>query len=135
MRKENRPNLFERLALQERRISPKVRPVSQVTAIIPCENLNQKFDDVRHEILKWVSKRSGRPLQEAAWKGESFELEGVSAQPVEATHLNEQGYYAIRLEDNDKEIPQRNWKTEAAIAKHQVCQDLFDKLLRIMVRP
>ena len=119
MRKENRPNLFERLALQARRTSSKVRPVSQVTAIISCENLDQKFDDVRYEILKWASKRSGRPLQEAAWRGKSFELQGVGAQPVEATHLKEQGYYALILDDNDKEIPQRNWKTEAAIAKHE----------------
>lgn len=97
----------------------KVRQVSQVLISIPCDDIEKSFHNVRHEILKWAQRRAGRKLPKDAWEGESFELDKGGAQPVEAIHLEKNGYYAFRLIDDDKNVPRRHWPTEVAIAKSE----------------
>ena len=98
---------------------PKLRQVSQVLISIPCDNIEKSFHDVRLEILKWAQRRAGHKLPRDAWEGNSFELDKDGAQPAEAIHLEEQGYYAFRLVYGDKKIPQRYWQTEATVAKYE----------------
>lgn len=93
----------------------KVRQVSQISVSIPCDNIEKSFRDVRHEILRWAQRRAGRKLPKDAWEGNSFDRSG--ARPAEAIHLEEPGYYAFKLVDDDKNVPQRHWSTEVAIAK------------------
>lgn len=93
----------------------KVRQVSQISVSIPCKNVEKSFRDVRHEILRWAQRRAGRKLPKDAWEGNSFDSSGALS--VEAIHLEEYGCYAFKLVDDDKNVPQRHWSTEVAIAK------------------
>ena len=123
MDKKNRIDSPEELGMPHlrRRSFAKIRPVSQVCFVVPCGGVEggvaQAFENVRGEILKWASNRAGRLLPDEAWQGDSFELESVGGQPVEATHLEDPVYYALRMDDADKNVPRRHWKTEFAIAK------------------
>lgn len=122
MKRENRASLSEQLeplASRMRKSISKVRPVSQVLITLPSADLESSFQKIHHEILKWAQKRAGRRLPDNAWEGDSFELEEVGAQPLEATHLKYQDYYALKLDDDDKETPQRSWTTEVSIARHK----------------
>ena len=94
-----------------------VQPVSQVTMTIAASDLDVLFGDVQREVLSWMQNRTGKSLPKRAWKGESFELAEIGSQPAEATFLKENHYWAARLDDADKSIPDRSWVTEAAIAK------------------
>lgn len=109
-------NLTESLGRMPR-AQANVQPVSQVTMAITASDLDVQFGNVRREVLRWMRNRAGKSLPKQAWKGESFGLAEIGSQLVEATFLKENHYWAARLDDADKNTPDRSWVTETAIAK------------------
>ena len=84
---------------------------------IHTSDLDEAFDGIRQEVLRWMKNRAGRELPPEAWRGDSFELADVGSQRTEATFLEDAGYWAARLDAADKSIAERSWVTETAIAK------------------
>ena len=103
------------LAASSRKNESLVRPISQVVLKIPKSVDASAFENTRKVILEWINRRAGKPLPEEAWKGESFTLHEIGAQPVEAIAI--EGYWAARLDDADREVAQRVWTTEISIAE------------------
>ena len=93
----------------------RVRSVSQVQLSFHSENPRKTFQEIRHHALLWLARRAGRPLPPHAWRGESFDMLEVGAQPVSALGIEEPTYWCFRLSDADKEIARRTWTTEAGI--------------------
>jgi hypothetical protein len=94
-----------------------VRKVSQISLrVIGGEDQSSNFHLVRRQCLAWLSRRAGRRLPKEAWEGKSFTLDEVGAQRTAAVTLQEPVAWAARLDDADKEIPQRYWTTEIAAA-------------------
>lgn len=95
---------------------PIVRPVSQVELRLDRAD-GAPFEEVRNLALRWIEKRAGRPLPSHAWDGRDFELEDVGAQRTAAVALENPRYWTARLDDADRDVPQRSWVTEIAIAE------------------
>ncbi len=93
-----------------------VRPVSQITLEIRRSDETDVFATARDIVVNWVKDRAGRPLPPQAWKGEGFELEEIGSQRTSAVSIEKPRYWAARLDDSDKEVPQRSWVTEVGIA-------------------
>lgn len=92
-----------------------VRAVSQIELRLQRES-SDPFLSVQGEALKWIERKAGKVLSEAAWKGLSFELDDVGAQHVAAAHLDEPRYWAARVDDADRVVPQRTWTIEIGLA-------------------
>ncbi len=92
-----------------------IQPVSQVLLRVNAKPGTDRFADCVRKILPWMSNRSGRPLPHAAWNLESFELSDVGAQPTAAVSLADPRFWAARLDDADRNVPQRTWITEVAV--------------------
>jgi hypothetical protein len=101
---------------QGRRPHGLVRPVSQVELHFDRAD-RPTFEEVRTIALRWIARRAGRPLPPSAWDGHDFELEDVGAQRTAAVSLREPQYWTSRLDDADRNTPQRSWVTEIAIAE------------------
>lgn len=101
------------VAFKNREIRSWVRPVSQVHVRLKALPDSNRFQIAVDEVLRWMDKRAGKRLPEAAWNRQSFQMEDVGAQRVAAVSLDE--YWTARLDDADKEIPQRTWVTEIAV--------------------
>lgn len=109
-----------------------VRPISQVVLKIPKGTKASAFENTRKVILEWINRRAGKPLPEKAWRGESFTLHEIGAQPVEAIAI--EGYWAARLDDADREVAQRVWTTEISIAENDDGSVLFGTRLHCVTR-
>jgi hypothetical protein len=92
-----------------------VRPVSQVILRLKAKDGADRFASTVDEILRWMNRRAGRALPDAAWQRSSFELSEVGAQRVAAVALREPRYWAGRLDDADKTVPMRTWVTEVGV--------------------
>jgi hypothetical protein len=92
-----------------------IQPVSQVLLRVNAKAGTDRFADCVRQVLPWLSNRSGRPLPPAAWNLESFELSDVGAQPTAAVSLAVPRFWAARLDDADRAVPQRTWTTEIAL--------------------
>jgi hypothetical protein len=94
-----------------------VRKVSQVSLrIIGGKSQNSNFESVRRNCLAWLSRRAGQQLPKEAWEGGSFALDEIGAQRTVAVSLQKPAAWAARLDDADKDVPQRYWTTEIATA-------------------
>jgi hypothetical protein len=102
-----------------------VRAVSQVVLSIPTSDAASCFALVRDETLRWMARRAGRPLPRDAWDGKAFDLQDVGAQRTSATVLRHPVYWAARLDDADREVPQRTWRTEIGIGIRGPSEVLF----------
>lgn len=92
-----------------------IRPVSQVAfRLKPIPN-KDRFAATVDDILRWMNRRAGRTLPDAAWQRQSFELSDVGAQRTAAVALKEPRYWAARLDDADKTVPMRTWVTEIGV--------------------
>ena len=97
------------------RQQPKVQIVSQVLLEFPCVgDISETFGVVQNEVLRWIGNRAGTGLPDAAWEGRSFALNEIGSQPLEAIKLSN-GFWAARLDDADRQVPQRSWTTEFVI--------------------
>lgn len=104
-----------------------IRPISQVTVRLrPIEN-KDRFAATVDQVLRWMSNRAGRPLPDAAWQRQSFELSDIGAQRVAAAALTTPRYWAARLDDADKEVALRTWVTEVGVG----CEENGDVLFGV----
>ena len=94
-----------------------VRPVSQVLIRLQSSGTQSAFDKAQGIVLNWMSTRAGRTLPNHAWEGQSFTIDDIGAQRTEAVAIREPGYWAARLDDNDKAVAQRVWTTEIALGE------------------
>ena len=109
-----------------------VRPISQVVLKIPKNVHASAFENTRRIVLQWINLRAGRPLPKKAWKGESFALYEVGAQPVDVIAIK--GYWAARFDDADKEVARRAWTTEISIAENKDGSVLLGTRLHCVTR-
>lgn len=94
-----------------------IRPVSQVILALGKDQSGTAFDTTRKACVRWMADRAGRAIPAAAWEGGSFELEEVGAQRVGAVGIESPRYWAARLDDADKKVPQRTWVTEIGLGQ------------------
>lgn len=108
---------LEPLAKRYRASISTVRKVSQVTfRILGGKGQKQNFESARRQSLTWISNRAGQQLPKQAWAGHSFALDDAGAQRTSAVALTKPPAWAARLDDADKQVPQRYWTTELAAA-------------------
>ncbi len=94
--------------------TPTIYRISQIAFQI---NQRNTISEVREEILKWIAKRAGAELPARAWEGKDFRLDEVQGQPVEVIAFDHPvNYWAAQVKDADKEVAQRSWVAEAALA-------------------
>lgn len=92
-----------------------IRPVSQVVLRLKAADTGDRFAATVDLVLRWLSRRAGRPLPEAAWKHQAFETSEIGSQRVSAVALSDPRYWAARLDDACKVVPLRSWITEIGI--------------------
>jgi len=119
---------------QLRRRHPAVMPVSQVLLHLKGREGSSLLQSSRDVILDWLAERAGRPLPDYAWKGESFDLEDIGSQRVAALRMDDGRYWAARLDDADKKVPQRTWVTEIGIGEHSSDGVIFGARLTCVTR-
>ena len=110
--------LKEQLASIHNRIFAKsamVQPVSQVAFECESGDTQSAFLTAQKAVLKWVARRAGRQLPDKAWDGQTFDLADVGSQPTAAVAIEEPRYWAVRIDDADKEVARRAWTTEIGI--------------------
>lgn len=93
-----------------------IRPVSQVILTLGIDK-KDAFEVARRSCLKWLGDRAGRRLPDSAWQGHTFELEEIGAQRVGAVGIESPRYWAARLDDADRVVPQRTWVTEIGLGQ------------------
>lgn len=70
----------------------------------------------RNEVLTWAQLRTGGPLPDDAWRGQSFEaLRGGRLTMAAQVTGGRIGVWALRADDPDKSVAGRTWTTEATI--------------------
>jgi len=111
-----------------------VQPVSQVVLTLRDNDPDTLFDEARRIALRWMNNRAGRPLPEKAWEGHDFDLTDVGAQRASAAVLDEPRYWTARIDDADKEVPQRQWSTEIGIGINKNEEVLFGCRLQCVTR-
>jgi hypothetical protein len=125
----NRQSLAEQLAplaKRNRASISTVRKISQVTLrIIGGKGQKSNFEATRRQSLTWLSNRAGQQLPKEAWDGKSFALDDVGAQRTAAVALDKPLAWAARLDDADRNVPQRYWSTELATAAGAADSVLF----------
>src|SRR5690606_15095379 len=97
----------------------RVQPVSQVVLHLQGNRNESPFVGARRLVLEWINQRAGRPLPPEAWRGEALELEDVGPQRTAAISIGQPRHWAARLDDGDRDVPQRDWVTEVGIAERQ----------------
>ncbi|MDR5758610.1 hypothetical protein [Caballeronia sp. LZ035] len=102
-----------------------VRPVSQVTLRLRPAKGHDRFTESIKHVLKWMNRRAGRSLPDAAWRGQSFELNDIGAQRTAAVALPEHEFWSARLDDADKTVPLRSWVTEIGVGMDANGDTLF----------
>lgn len=111
-----------------------VRPVSQVTLTLRATQKHDRFTESIKHILKWMNRRAGRSLPDAAWQYQSFELTDIGAQRAAAVALQSPRFWAARFDDADKTIPLRTWVTEIGVAMNSNGDTLFGVRLICVTR-
>ena len=111
-----------------------VRPVSQITLRLRAVNGHDRFTESIKHILRWINRRAGRSIPDAAWQGQSFELTDIGAQRTAAVALSEPQFWAARLDDADKTVPLRNWVTEIGVGIDTNGDTLFGARLICVTR-
>ncbi|WP_417812375.1 hypothetical protein [Thalassospira alkalitolerans] len=110
--------LSDALAPLSKRMPREVRDIEilRVSAQLDGEDYAASTEAARKEALKWAKKRAGRPLPEAAWDLQDFEVlvggrscTGIS---IENDALD---LWSLRVEDPDDNVPGRIWSTEIII--------------------
>ena len=99
--------------------STSLRPVSQVMLDLPTQDSERTSIRCRAKALEWVEGHAGNRdqrtrLPKEAYRGERFELE-PDTNPVSADTAD--GYWVVRLDEADLDVPQRTWITEIGISQ------------------
>ena len=113
-----------------RRTSSRVQPVSLVVLRLKAAAAGDAFAAARQIVLDWISQRAGRPLPPEAWRGEGFELEDIGSQRTAAVSIETPRYWAARMDDGDRTVPQRSWVTEVGIGATDSDEVMFGTRLQ-----
>lgn len=111
-----------------------VRPVSQVLLRLQPTDDRDLFGATADQVLQWLNQRAGQRLPDEAWQRKSFELGAVGAQRTAAVALSSPRYWAARLDDADKDVPQRTWVTEVGVGVQDDGSVLFGARLTCATR-
>ncbi len=68
----------------------------------------------RNAVLKWLTDRQNVHLPDAAFRGDSFELDASETLPVAAVRFDD--YWALQFDKFDPNVPGRIWRIEATVA-------------------
>lgn len=92
------------------------RTVVQVTGEFCSHNQPpaESAANARSVVLAWLRDRQKVLLPEAAFRGESFELDASETMPVSAVRFD--NYWALQFDKFDQTVPGRIWRTEATVA-------------------
>jgi hypothetical protein len=92
------------------------RTVVQITGEFCTADLSplERAANAREVVLSWLAEKQQVRLPEAAFRGESFELDASESFPVSAVHFDD--YWALQFDKFDPEVPGRIWRTEATVA-------------------
>lgn len=113
---------------------PAIQPVSQCTLLVDAGSNSSAFNDLMQSILGWMERRSGRALPRTAHDGKSFVIDDIGSQRTEAISIDTPRYWAARIDDADKNVPQRTWTTEIALAPQADGRVLFGTRLQCVSR-
>jgi len=113
--RRNAQRVQVQLTQHKKAAKTRIRMVSQATFRLIPEDGEDLFTQTITSILKWIDKRAGGKLPSHAWDCKSFELSEIGAQRTAAELLNEPRYWAARLDDADRQVPQRTWVTEIGV--------------------
>ena len=113
---------------------PAIQPVSQCALLIDGEGSASAFNGLMQSVLGWMERRSGRPLPSHAHDGKSFVIDDIGSQRTEAISIEAPRYWAARIDDADKNVPQRTWTTEIALAPQADGRVLFGTRLQCVSR-
>lgn len=113
---------------------PAIQPVSQCTLLIDAGANVSAFNGLMQSVLAWMERRSGRRLPEHAHEGKSFVIDDIGSQRTEAISIASPRYWAARIDDADKSVPQRTWTTEIALAPQADGRVLFGTRLQCVSR-
>lgn len=93
------------------------RTVVQVTGQF-CAGETADVSDLassaRTAVLDWLRDRQRVVLPDAAFRGETFELDASETFPVAAVRFDE--FWALQFDKFDPSVPGRIWRTEATVA-------------------
>lgn len=117
-----------------RGLRPAIQPVSQCALLIDAEGSGSAFNGLMQSVLGWMERRSGRPLPNHAHEGKSFVIDDIGSQRTEAISIDAPRYWAARIDDADKSVPQRTWTTEIALAPQADGRVLFGTRLQCVSR-
>lgn len=108
----------ESLGLNKPSDSQKVREheILRLSANISGENSKQAAEQARHEVLRWVQKRSAGSLPDEAWKFQGFEHFSGGRNSI-GIRLEEENFdiWALRADDPDDNVAGRVWTTEVVV--------------------
>ena len=127
--RETLANQLAPMAVRMRQMHPRMHPLLQLVADIGPGMAEATADAARSEILKWVTRRSGR-LPPEAWEFEGFSspIAGRSAAGVRLRD-GDLDCWIVRCDDPDKNVPGRNWQTEVGVIRHREIVRLTLRLL------
>lgn len=112
------------------RTRSRVQPVSLVVLRLMPTAGADPFLISRQVVLDWINQRAGRTLPPEAWRGEAFELEDIGSQRTAAVSMETPRYWAARMDDSDRSVPQRDWVTEVGIAADKSGHVIFGTRLQ-----
>jgi hypothetical protein len=84
----------------------------------PGQTSLQNAAAARNAVLTWLRERQKLNLPEAAYRGESFELDASETLPVSAVRFDD--YWALQFDKFDPTVPGRIWRTEATVASAEI---------------
>lgn len=100
-----------------------VQTSSQIRLAVTGEGI---FRVLQERVLRWAftPDRNLRTIPEAAWQGDSFEIDEEHSEQAEAVNLKEPRYWAFRLRERLKD-PSRTWTTEVGLAQQSETLAIF----------
>lgn len=105
---------------------PLIRPVSQVQLQLKKASRDKDlFLDTVHHVLRWLENKAGLKLPKEAWDGKPFTMAQVGAQPTGVLTLDVPRYWTARIDDADKNVPQRTWTAEIGVGQTELGDVLF----------
>jgi hypothetical protein len=100
---------------QTKQLSLRLPVVQVVGQLAPRKATpRENADDAIRTILNWLANKQGVRLPEAAYHGDSFDLDASESFPVSAVRFDE--FWAVQFDRFASDVPGRIWRTEATVA-------------------
>lgn len=122
-------------APSQRDQKPSVEAVSQVHVSLHGDGKSDIFEAARTTVLTFIKRRAGGSLPPEALEGKSFITDDVETRRVESVSIDNPRYWALRFDDDDKNVAGRSWVIEIAIAQTKMEKSvLFGLRLQCVAR-